>query len=75
MKCSDCGIEMTEQEIAHHDSRWPEITTFTNGESRPTPEHLVGKLQIPEHLNKCCDCTDEAFGMHPNNRSKPRPEK
>ena len=30
------------------------------------PEH------IPEHIGRCCDCTDELFGMPADQRRLPR---
>lgn len=28
---------------------------------------------VPEHIDRCCDCTDELFGMPAANRSRSRP--
>lgn len=73
MNCSDCGLPMEGYGLNHHDARWGKTITYTNGETRKTSENRVGKLQLPEHLGRCCDCTDESFGMPAKNRSRPRP--
>lgn len=37
--------------------------------------HDQSKKNIPEHIDRCCDCTDELFGMPAKNRGRPRPKK
>jgi hypothetical protein len=42
----------------------------------PLTEAMVnhmGHPMVPEHKDRCCDCTDEMYGMPEKNRSRPRP--
>jgi len=40
-----------------------------------TEQMLAHHLEpnVPEHQDRCCDCTDELFGMPAKKRHRPRP--
>jgi len=35
--------------------------------------HDLEPKNVPEHIERCCDCTDELFGMPASKRGRPRP--